>query len=120
MTTPAPVAASPASSLAAGAANALLGAANTPQSARVGDEGYINERSIINIAPIGMNLGAILEPMMGPPTQGGFGFDYSYFDNIINTGYGSAISTSRAASSNGNNIILIGAAALLFIMALRR
>ena len=77
----------------------------------------LSDRSPINIAPIGFNLGAILQPMgQGSPENGGYGMD---FMQRYSGGSAGSLTAASLGASNMLPYLLIGGAALaglLFFM----
>lgn len=73
----------------------------------------LSDRSPINIAPIGFNLGAILQPMNeGSPENGGAGMDFMR----RYTGAGVGTSASDITSSNLLPFILMGGGGLVLLL----
>jgi len=71
----------------------------------------LSDRSPINIAPVGVNFGAILQPVnQGSPENGGYGMDF-----MQRYGGGSAGSLSAASlgATNFMPYLLLGGAALV-------
>lgn len=97
---------SPMAGMAAGGAGGG-GGISMPSSAT----SSLSDRSPINIAPIGFNLGAILQPMgQGSPENGGYGMDF------MNRYSGSSAGSLNAGSVGKTNMLpflLIGGAALV-------
>lgn len=83
-----------------------------------GATGALSDRSPINVAPVGVNLGAILQPVsQGSPENGGIGADY--FSRYSGAGYAN-LSASEMGSKNMLPWILAGGAALLALFFLVR
>ena len=78
----------------------------------------LSDRSPINIAPIGFNLGAILQPMgQGSPENGGYGMDF------MQRYSGQSAGSLSAASVGAGSVLpylLIGGAALVAVFFLVR
>ncbi|MFH1931048.1 MAG: hypothetical protein ABIN18_05605 [Pseudomonadota bacterium] len=104
---------SPMAGMAAGGAGGG-GGISLPSSAT----SSLSDRSPINIAPVGFNLGAIMQPMMeGSPENGGFGVSF------MNRYSGSSAGTLSAGTLGATSIlpyVLIGGAALVALFFLVR
>ena len=77
----------------------------------------LSDRSPINIAPIGFNLGAILQPMgQGSPENGGAGADFM-------ARYSGQVAGRKASDAKGSNLmpwIMLGGAGLVALFFLIR
>ena len=77
----------------------------------------LSDRSPINIAPVGVNLGAILQPVsQGSPENGGIGADYF-------SRYSGVYGHSKASDITGSNllpwIIAAGAGVIALVFLVR-
>lgn len=78
----------------------------------------LSDRSPINIAPVGFNLGAILQPMtQGGPENGGAGIDF--LSRYSGVGVGQ-LSAGSVGATNYLPFILIGGAALVALFFFMR
>lgn len=88
-----------------------------------GSEGAYSNRNPINVAPVGVNLGAILQPFNeGGPENGGFGLDLMsrYVDKSMGPRE-TLLTTAPQDVPYGTIIIVIGAvASLFFILKMRK
>lgn len=88
-----------------------------------GSEGYFSNRSPVNIAPVGVNLGAILQPFnQGAPENGGYGLDL--MSRYVENKYGARETAISIAPSTSIPYVWImvalgGAGALIFILKKR-
>ena len=91
----------------------------TPGTAISGGSPLFNDRSVINIAPVGVNLGEILRNFSGPPANGGFGLDIPG-NKFLDGGAQVTGSVGVKGKVGGSTIALIGGALLVFILLKRR
>jgi hypothetical protein len=102
-------------SLIPGAASALGGGTQPGTSSSA--TGELNDRTVINVAPVGINLGALLQPLNeGSPANGGFGVDIPSRYIPISTGLDTLAeetAKARAGSFLWPAALALGAGVLL-------
>lgn len=87
-----------------------------PQTAKTGD---VSDRSAVTVAPVGVNLGAILQPYtQGSPENGGYGMDLMsrYAPNVQDTGFTTLVSDRSGSASWVMPAAVIGGGILLIIL----
>ena len=78
----------------------------------------LSDRSPINIAPVGVNLGAILQPVsQGSPENGGIGADYL---RRYSGAFGSASAADVGKATNWPLLLAIPAALVAILMLVKK
>lgn len=83
---------------------------------------YDGGAPVYNIAPIGVNLGSILQPWTSvPDTAGGLGFSPDFSDLENHGGAGGAVTLSVKGGAGQNSVMILAAcAALVGIVMFRK
>lgn len=86
--------------LAANLGSTALGGMTAPPPAAISsaDGLSVSDRSVVNVAPVGFNLGEIIRAFEGPPENGGFGIDKGSRLGTNNQEFAAARLTSQGGS----------------------